>query len=161
VPPRSHATAAPTIRIRRAVDADRPALVALEHASFTSDRMSARQFRRHLRGSGASVIVAARAKDIVGAAVVFFHASHDIARLYSIAVASSARGVGLGDRLLAAAERAAREHGSASMRLEVRAGNVAARRLYETRGYVAFATKAAYYEDGEDAVRYEKALLRR
>jgi ribosomal protein S18 acetylase RimI-like enzyme len=161
VPPRSSATVAPSIRIRRAVDADLPALVALEQASFATDRMSARQFRRHVRGSGAAVLAATRANDIVGAAVVFFHASHRIARLYSIAVARSARGFGVGGRLLAAAERAAREHGSASMRLEVRASNAAARRLYETRGYVAFAEKAAYYEDGEDAIRYEKALSSR
>ena len=161
MPPRSPATDAPSIRIRRAVAADLPALVALENASFATDRMSARQYQRHVLGSGAGVLVATRAGHIIGAVVVFFHVAYRIARLYSIAVASGARGIGLGGRLLAAAERAAREHGSKSMRLEVRASNAAARRLYETRGYAPFATRAAYYEDGEDAVRYEKTLSRR
>ena len=146
------------VRIRCAGAADVPRLVVIENAVFATDRMSARQWRHHVAHPGATVLVAERDRAIVGAAVVFFHASHRIARLYSIAAAPEARGAGIGEELLGATEHDARRHGRDRLRLEVRTDNAAARRLYERRGYRAFGTKAAYYEDGCDAVRYEKAL---
>ena len=44
------------------------------------------------------------------------------------------------------------------LRLEVRADNEAAIGLYERRGYARFAETPDYYEDGEAAFRFEKAL---
>lgn len=149
------------VRIRRARTADLDRLVEMENRIFASDRMSARQWRRHVANPETEVLIAERDGAIAGAAVVFFHASHRIARLYSIAVAPEARGAGIGEKLLAAAERAARSRKRERFRLEVRTDNAAARRLYERRGYRAFGTKAAYYEDGCDAVRYEKPLMGR
>lgn len=147
-------------RIRPARRADFAALVDLENRVFSADRLSARQWRHHLSSDAASVLVADRDGAAVGAAVVFFHAAHRIARLYSIAVAPEARGSGLGDALLESAERIARRRGSASMRLEVRADNAVAQRLYERRGYRRFGVRRGYYEDGADAMRYEKTLAR-
>lgn len=146
------------VRIRRARVADLARLVEIENSVFATDRMSARQWRRHIASDAADVLVAERASAVVGAAVVFHHARHGIARLYSIAVAPEARGAGIGEKLLAAVEREARRRGRTRCRLEVRKDNAAARRLYERRGYRAFGTRAGYYEDGADAVRYEKAL---
>ena len=37
--------------------------------------------------------------------------------------------------------------------------NPAAQRLYERKGYRRFGLKSGYYEDGADALRYEKALI--
>ena len=148
------------VRVRRARDADLERVVEIENQVFASDRMRARQWRHHVASPGAEVLVAERDGAIAGAAVVFFHASHGIARLYSIAVAPEARGAGIGEALLTAAERVARGRGRERFRLEVRTDNAAARRLYERRGYRVFGTKANYYEDGCDAVRYEKALTR-
>lgn len=145
-------------RIRAASARDLAALVALEQRVFVADRLSARQWRHHLANASAGVIVAERDRVIVGAAVVFFHASHRIARLYSIAVAPEARGLGLGESLLASAEQLARRRGSRAMRLEVRTDNAPAQRLYERRGYRRFGVRRGYYEDGADALRYEKAL---
>jgi [ribosomal protein S18]-alanine N-acetyltransferase len=148
------------IRIRRARASDLPRLIAIEDQVFATDRMSARQLRHHLGNPQADVLVALREGTVAGAAVVFFHANHRIARLYSIAVAPEARGAGVGAALLAAAERSARARGRERFRLEVRTENAAAQRLYERRGYRVFGTKAGFYEDGHDAVRYEKALAR-
>jgi ribosomal-protein-alanine N-acetyltransferase len=148
------------IRIRRAREDDHAALVALENSVFSSDRMSTRQWRHHLRNPGAEILVAARASDIVAAAVLFFRPGSHLARLYSIAVSAAARGFGVGARLLAAAERAARARGCVALRLEVRSDNPAARSLYERRGYERFGVRKNYYEDGQDALRYEKTLAR-
>ena len=147
--------------IRAAVPAEVPALAALEQRSFAGDRMSARQYRRHVASPGAVVLVAHRGGLPVGSAVVFLRVGSDLARLYSIAVDPAARGTGLGAALLAAAERAARRRGARRLRLEVRQDNPAAIRLYETRGYRRVGARAAYYEDGADAWRYERALARR
>jgi len=156
--PRRAAAFRPPFRIRPARDDDLAALVDLENRVFAIDRMSARQWRRHLGSDSAGILVAERDGTIIGAVVVFFHASHRIARLYSIAVAPDARGSGLGEALLNAAETLARQRSSVSMRLEVRADNGAAQRLYERRGYRRFGVRPDYYEDGADALRYEKAF---
>lgn len=152
-------TAGPSdAHIRRATIGDLDALVELENASFAVERMSARQLRRHLESLSAEIFVATRERQVVGAAVLFFRRSNHVARLYSIAVASSERGSGLGASLLAAAEQAARRRGSRALRLEVRSDNIAAQRLYERHGYHRFGLHRGYYEDGHDAQRYEKTL---
>ena len=148
-------------RIRRATPDDLDALVALERAAFTTDHLSRRQYLRHLDSSSAVVLAAVDRGGLLGKSVVFFHPRSDIARLYSIAVAHSARGRGLGLALLAAAERAAYRQGARRMRLEVRQDNASAMRLYERAGYRRFGAREHFYEDGADAWRYEKDLRRR
>lgn len=148
----------PDAHVRRATDHDLDALVALEQASFAIDRMSERQWHRHLGSLSADVLVVVRERRIVGAAVIFRRLGSDIARLYSIAVAASERGNGIGAVLLDAVEQAAHRQGSRRLRLEVRSDNVAAQRLYESSGYRVFGAHRRYYEDGQDARRYEKAL---
>ncbi|MEO5623876.1 MAG: ribosomal protein S18-alanine N-acetyltransferase [Dokdonella sp.] len=144
--------------IRRATRDDCAALVELENSVFAIERMSARQWRRHLESPSAQILVATRERRLVGAAVLFFRRSHRIARLYSIAVAHDERGNGTGEALLETAERAARKRGSRSLRLEVRRDNVGAQRLYERHGYQRVGVRVGYYEDGHAAVRYEKVL---
>ena len=80
------------------------------------------------------------------------------ARLTSIAVAPHGTGHGLGKGLLAALERDALAAGAQRMRLEVRADNDVARKLYESARYRVVETLDEYYEDGSAALRYEKAL---
>ena len=145
-------------RIRRARPMDLPALIALERNAFTTDHLSPRQYRQHLVSPTALVLVAVDDAGLLGTALVFFRRDSDLARLYSIAVADGARGRGIGEALLSAAERAARARGSGRLRLEVHQDNAAAMRLYQRRGYVRFAQCPEYYEDGGDAWRYEKKL---
>jgi len=145
-------------RIRRAVPADLDALVGLEQSAFTTDRLSRRQFRRHMQSTSAAVLAAVEGGTMLGNAVVFFRSGTRSARLYSIAVARTERGRGLGEALLSAAESAARGRGANRLRLEVRPDNRAAIRLYERRGYRRFGACAGFYEDGADAWRYEKVL---
>ncbi|MEO7432919.1 MAG: ribosomal protein S18-alanine N-acetyltransferase [Dokdonella sp.] len=146
------------IGVRRANRNDLPAIARLEQDSFTTDRMSERQWRRHLDSPSAEVQVAIRDRRVVGAALVFYRRRSNLARVYSIAVAAAQRGVGIGALLLDAVEQSARQRGLRRLRLEVRVDNVAAKRLYEQRGFTAFGVHTAYYEDGADATRYQKAL---
>lgn len=150
--------ASPAIRVRRAVADDLAALVELENTAFAIERMSPRQLRRHLESLSAEIVVAVSGRHVAGAAVLFFRHASNVARLYSIAVAPGERGRGVGQLLLAAAEQAARRRKCRLLRLEVRLDNAAARHLYEKQGYHPFATRSGYYEDGHDALRYEKKL---
>lgn len=90
--------------------------------------------------------------------MLLFRRNSHSARLYSLAVGVDARGLGLGDALLAACEDASRHRDCTRLRLEVRRDNAAALRLYQYRGYRLFATRLNYYEDGEDALRLERSL---
>jgi len=145
--------------IRPAGLADIPALVAIENRSFTSDRLSRRSFRYLLtRGHAETVVVTGDDGDIRGYAMVLFSRGTSLARLYSIAVDPVHRGKGLGTELLHAAEDAARRHGAAYMRLEVREDDPATQRLYEKEGYRKFAVEHHYYEDDVDAIRMERSL---
>jgi ribosomal protein S18 acetylase RimI-like enzyme len=145
-------------RIRRAMPAHLPALIALERRAFTTDHLSPRQYRHHLSNPRALVLAAVDKSGLLGKAVVFFRKDSDIARLYSIAVDHAARGRGVASALLRAVERGARARGSARLRLEVRRDNAGAIRLYEKLGYRRFGAYARFYEDGADAWRYEKIL---
>ncbi len=152
-----HATA--QVRVRRAELSDLDDLVALEDATFDSDRMSRAQYRRHLDSDTAQVLVAsANHRNFLGTAVVFLRRNHGVARLYSIASKPEARGKGVGTALVEAAEAFARQRRCRVLRLEVRSDNHSAMRLYERLGYHRIGFLAGYYEDGSDAWRYEKRL---
>lgn len=147
----------PPVRIRPARPGDLPTLVAIE-ALFPSDRMPHRQFRHQLvRGKGRLRVASAGGR-VLGYALTMFRAGTRVARLYSIAVHPDARGNGIGAALLDDAERGARRRGCTRMRLEVRVRNRAAIAMYEARGYVRFARRVDYYEDGTDAFRFQKLL---
>jgi len=148
-------------RVRAAQAADLDALVALEEAVFDYDRISRRQYRQHLVGTSALVLVAVDRGDLLGSGMVFFRHGTRVARLYSLATAPGARGRGVAQRLLAAFERAARQRGCDRLRLEVRTDNDAAIGLYERLGYRRFGLRSGYYDDGTDALRFEKELSRR
>lgn len=144
--------------VRDATHTDLQALLALE-ALFPGDRMSARQYRRHLANPGARMRVAMAAGALVGASVLFFRRGSTAARLYSLIVAPAARGQGLGRRLLDDAEQGAGARGCSRLRLEVRADNAAAIALYRQRGYQSVGRIDGYYEDGADALRFHKPLM--
>jgi len=148
----------PAIRLRQAEEADLDALDALEHRVFATDHLSRRSLRHFLRSPTAAVIVAEHDGDLAGTAIVLFRPRSSVARLYSIAVAPHLGGRGLGPMLLAAAEAAAVERGCGAIRLEVHETNAAAISRYRKSGYREFGRQARYYEDGGDALRFEKPL---
>lgn len=148
------------VHIGRARAGDLAALVALETASFDSDRLSPRQWRRHLANPRADAWVARRGEALLGACLVLYRAGSHVARLHSLAVVAGARGQGLGARLLDAAEAGARTRGCRRMHLEVAVDNHGAQRLYRRRGYAVQGRVEGYYATGEAALRCRKPLTR-
>lgn len=143
--------------LRPARAADLAALVALEQAVFSGDRMAARQFRHHLDSPSGDLVVATGNGGLLGYALLLRRRGSRIGRIYSIAVSAQARGSGLGRALLEHLEGLAHAHGLTEIRLEVRKDNAGAITLYQRAGYEIFSERAAYYEDGVDAWRMRKA----
>lgn len=70
-----------------------------------------------------------------------------------IAVLPSYRRLGLGRKMMEAMIKYSRENQAEAVSLEVRAGNTAARRLYESYGFTEEAVRKGYYHNPkEDAV---------
>lgn len=146
------------IAIRPAAAEDLDALISLEEACFSTDRISRRSFRHLIKAESATVLVAMRSGRLLGDAVLTWRRGVAVARLYSLAVAGHARGQGVGSALLTAVEKAAEAQGAALLRLELHEANTVARRLYERAGYRGIGRIEGYYEDGGAAIRKEKTL---
>jgi ribosomal protein S18 acetylase RimI-like enzyme len=152
------ARSSPAVKLRRGQLRDLDALIAIENAVFTTDNLSRRSFRRLLRVQTATLLVAEERGRPSGYVLVFYRQHSKLARLYSIAVRLHSGGRGVGRLLLAAAEAAARRRRQRVMRLEVDQHNTRARALYEKSGYRLFGHRRNYYENGGDALRFEKSL---
>ena len=146
------------IVVRRARFDDIDALARLEAQSFSSDKLSRRSLLRLARSPSATFLLASSGDRLLGYAVVLFRRGVQTARLYSIAVAAAEAGRGVGSRLLAAAEDAARRRRATQLRLEVRADNPTAIGFYRARGYRQTGSREGYYEDGMLALRFARGF---
>ena len=142
---------------RRARAADLDALVRLERG-FPGERLSRRSLRRLLTRPSAEVWVAEGPAGVIADAVLLYRAHTRNARLYSCIVAPSARGRGVGARLLEHIAQAAAARGCARLSLEVREDNRAAIALYRKQGFRELCLRPGYYEDGQAALCMERSL---
>lgn len=143
--------------IRRADVADVTGLVALE-GLFPGDRLNEREFRHLLTAAHAEVWIAADGGLLLGNAAVLYRRKESSARLYSLVVAPTARRHGIARALIQTAESAATARAVQRMRLEVRRENSGAIHLYHKLGYRLVGMLPRFYEDGQDALRFEHLL---
>lgn len=133
-------------------------LARLEQELFADDAWSQQTWWAELAGRPRRDYVA----EVEGAEVLGYAGldhGGDVADVMTIAVAPSARGRGLGRRLLDELETRAKVGRAASVMLEVRADNEAAIGLYERAGYTAVSTRRRYYQPGDvDALVMRKVL---
>lgn len=146
------------IRFRPAGLNDIKKLVEIEDACFEMDKLSDKNFKYFLEKAHASLIIAEYKKEVAGYALLLFHRSTSLARLYSIAVSPNFRDKKIGLHLMEHLEKVALSEESTYIRLEVRTDNLGAIKLYERLGYRKFAHKVDYYEDHKDAICYEKKI---
>lgn len=156
-PPAADGPAGAGVAVRSAREADLVAVAGIERQSF-GDPWSLDAFRSALR-QGGSFVVADRAGAVVGYAITW--SVVDEAELANIAVAPTARGQGVGARLLDAAIACAAGRGCSTMYLEVRESNARARALYASRGFEEVGRRRRYYrQPAEDALILRAALGR-
>lgn len=145
----------PSIRMARADDL--VAIVQIETSVFDGDQLSRRSIRRLLGVATAATVVADGRDGLAGYAMIGFRRTSRLGRVFSLAVLPAHARRGLGAALLTGCETAAWRRGCTAVRLEVRADNAAAIRLYERTGYIGFDRLESYYEDGGPALRFQKA----
>lgn len=133
-------------------------LAQLERELFADDAWSQQTWWAELAGRPRRDYVA----EVEGAEVLGYAGldhGGDVGDVMTIAVAPSARGRGLGRRLLDELETRARAGRAASVMLEVRADNAAAIGLYDRAGYTVVSTRRRYYQPGDvDALVMRKIL---
>jgi [ribosomal protein S18]-alanine N-acetyltransferase len=105
-------------------------------------------------------LVALRADTIVGFVVASWLRSDPTAEVEGLMVDELYRLQGVGSALVGACMAWAAEAGASSIRLEVRASNVAALALYQRHGFSATGSRRAYYSRPiEDALLLEAPLV--
>jgi ribosomal-protein-alanine acetyltransferase len=147
------------IRLGLARAAEVPKLAAMarslvEHGlphTWDEQRLS-----RCLANSDYVVLVARDGKRVAGFAVMEFLENR--AHLSLMAVDGAFQGHGVGRALLRWLEETARTAGTFLIHLEVRAGNVDARKFYERVGFIEAGRRRRYYAGGEDAVRMARNI---
>jgi ribosomal protein S18 acetylase RimI-like enzyme len=147
-----------TACIRPATRADISRLLALENRCFSSDRLSRRNFGYLINKANALTLLAEGEDGVYGYAMVLFSRGTSAARLYSIAIDHPYRRHGFALALLHALESAALARDAIYMRLEIRADNHVSQTFFKKHGYKKFGVVADYYEDHEQALRFEKLL---
>jgi ribosomal-protein-alanine N-acetyltransferase len=144
--------------IHRANASHLSALVELEFSCFRYDRISQRSWRDLLNSPAAIVMVAEDRDTIIGSYVLLLNARTSVARLYSLAVAPEARQRKVAQMLIEDAIDKAPARGASILRLETRFDNEAAQKLFEKTGFRTLGRVPNYYEDGAEAIRYERPL---
>jgi len=145
--------------IRPASTDDILPLLAIEQASFVSDRISRRQMRYLLTRAKAITLVADLDGKPVAYAMVFVPGLPRPARLYSVAVDPRFRGQKIAAKLLDELFLQLQQAGYQRIRLEVRESDASVQRLYQSLDFNELIRIPAYYEDGESAIRMEKSFV--
>lgn len=154
----SRLTVTSGLRIRPVAEGDLEEIGRIEKTSF-ADAWSVSDFRSVMNISQAIFLVAADETSGRLAGYVVMLAVLDESEVLNIAVDPPRRGASVGARLLDAALAEAESRGSRATFLEVRESNAAARRLYESRGFVEISRRPRYYRSPvEDALVLRRAM---
>ncbi|TFH85901.1 N-acetyltransferase [Billgrantia azerbaijanica] len=149
-----------TVTLRQGRPEDLGAIVRLEEAAFAGDRFSRRQLWHLLNRAHALTLVAEDEHGaLLGYGLLLFRRGSSRVRLYSFCVHPTARGGGIGRRLLEALEAVARERGGERLELEVRVDNRVALGLYRRAGFRLRRWLDDYYADGCAGWQMEKTLV--
>ncbi len=147
------------LKLRKAKVADLSQLVELENQCFSYDQLSRRNFHWMIKNAHSVFLVMEYKTRLIGYGLVLINAGTSLARLYSICTLPEYQGYGLASQLISELETiAADDEDCAYLRLEVKASNKGAIKLYEKLGYRKFTQKEDYYDDGETALCYEKRI---
>jgi N6-L-threonylcarbamoyladenine synthase/ribosomal-protein-alanine N-acetyltransferase len=143
-------------QFRRASEADVPAIMVLERATFVNDAWSERSMRHEVGGEHSYYLVAFRPEspdEIEGYAGLLAPSGSTDGDIQTIAVAPGARRQGLGRALMQTLLGEARRRGVMTVFLEVRADNPGAQTLYRMLGFEEIGVRPHYYQpDDVDAI---------
>ena len=140
-------------RVERAQLSDLEPLVKLERATFNYSCISRRSFKQVIESGHNHCWVVRSVNELAGYAIAFTRRNSKVWRLYSIAVAQSFRGLGIGNLLMNQALSTAKAQGATAMSLEVKSDNKAAIHWYQSCGFETIDILPNYYDDGSDGFK--------
>lgn len=144
------------VEVRAGTTADVAAIRDLEREVFGVDAWSVQAIEQELTAQGRRSLVAVDAERLVGYAVTW--TVGEVADLQRVVVASQARRLGVGGRLVSGLVEDARRRGADRVLLEVSAANRTALAWYAGLGFARIDRRPAYYRDGSDALVLQLAL---
>jgi ribosomal-protein-alanine N-acetyltransferase len=154
---RQHQAPRPILRDMRRDDL--PAVLEIERRSFAQP-WSRAFFEKELSTPFARMVVAV--EEAAGRSMIVGYTCRwrvtDEVHLLNVAVHPERRGRGTGRALVEAVIEESRAARARVVFLEVRAGNVVARRLYRHLGFKDLGVRRAYYGPGQDAIVMELRL---
>ncbi|MEV1168046.1 ribosomal protein S18-alanine N-acetyltransferase [Nonomuraea sp. NPDC049784] len=139
-------------------EADLPAVMAIEQATFPLDAWSEGMMRGELADVPRSrhyVVVLVDDKIVAYAGLA---AAADQADVQTIAVLEQYRGTGIGGAMLTELLAEAQRRGAREIFLEVRADNPQAQAVYRHYEFEEIGTRRRYYDDGTDAIMMRRKL---
>ncbi|MBE1589993.1 ribosomal protein S18-alanine N-acetyltransferase [Nonomuraea angiospora] len=139
-------------------EADLPAVMSIERATFPLDAWSEGMMRGELADMPRSrhYVVALVDGEIIGYAGLA--SASDQADVQTIAVLEKHQGTGIGGALLTELLAEAGRRGAREIFLEVRADNPRAQGVYRHYGFEEIGTRRRYYDDGTDAIMMRRNL---
>jgi [ribosomal protein S18]-alanine N-acetyltransferase len=143
------------LQIRFATLEDLPSLMAVEEDALTAGHWSLEQYQSAWREFGPQRMLLVIEQDSTIQGFLVARAVDQEWEIENLAIATSVRRRGLGTRLLGHFLNLVRRQSEASVFLEVRESNRAARGLYEHCGFIESGRRLNYYRNPkEDAVLY-------
>ena len=142
--------------VRAILPQDIEAVAKLEADCFSAPWTKESLLSAYTRGDFIGYVAETDGGEVSG--YVFGSVLFEDGELHRIAVRKTARGNGIGGKVLDAFLSGIKARGGERVFLEVRISNAPARMLYENRGFVLFRTRRYYYDDGEDALEMKKEL---
>jgi [ribosomal protein S18]-alanine N-acetyltransferase len=141
--------------IRSATTADLPAMMALEKHAVTASHWSAEHYQQIFALSDPCRLALVLEEQSIVLGFLVARALYPEWEIENLAIAASAQRRGLGTRLLREFLDLTRRQGTPAVFLEVRESNLAARGLYEKRGFIESGRRKRYYRNPEeDAILY-------
>lgn len=145
----------PEIEICLMTEADLDGVMEIEKENFKFP-WKREIFLSDLHRQSAHCFVAKK-KGVVLGYIVILQALDEF-HLANIAVRKIYQRQGIGNALMSEMLKIAKEKGIKNIYLEVRKSNLGAQIFYEKFGFNFTYTRKGYYEDGEDALIYEKKI---
>ena len=147
------------IIVRKAQQADIPAILEIEWECFREDSFSKEQFAYLISRSKGTFYVMMEADRVIAYVSLLFHGGTRYLRIYSIAVHPDFRGKKVGQLLIDQIAVIAQKQGLKRITLEVNVSNSPAIHLYEKNGFKCTSIKENYYHNGTSAYYMQRPTI--
>ena len=147
------------IIVRKAQQADIPAILEIEWECFREDSFSKEQFAYLISRSKGIFYVMMEADRVIAYVSLLFHGGTRYLRIYSIAVHPDFRGKKVGQLLIDQIVVIAQKQGLKRITLEVNVSNSPAIHLYEKNGFKCTSIKENYYHNGTSAYYMQRPTI--